>query len=87
MPDSKKEKKKDTEKKSKRNKRIIALSLFFIIGLSFVIFWTAKFKFVIDDELTIDVSPQNLSYFVYNNKPVEINFTISTSNFVQCQPV
>lgn len=53
------------------------LTAFFILGV--------KIRFVLNDEMNIQLHPLNTIFFVENNQPVNITFAVRNDNFVQCK--
>ncbi len=66
------------------NRWLITLFVVLVLIFIFLIVWMAKFRFILDTELTVSVSPKSPSYFVTGGHDVGINFTVAIRNFAQC---
>ena len=60
----------------------VLVILFLVIAFS-----GFEFRFLISNELNIIISPQDAHFYVTNKDPVKINFTVTNSNFANCNAI
>lgn len=75
--------KKETKRTIKKGITMLIVSALLLIGVLFL--FGFKVRFVLSDELSVELNPLDLSLSIKNNEPADVQFKVMNRNFLQCK--